>query len=99
MERQKKSEIDLARQTAEQKRGKRSLAFVTSPYQDKDICTIRFRFNLDTKTYISRLRIRHSEGKTLCDIEKAGMELELSLIEIIADILGQNKQIFPLRKL
>jgi hypothetical protein len=63
----------------------------TKEVNSRDICTIRFRFNLNTKTYISRLRIQHSEGKTLCDIEKAGMELELSLIEIIVIYIGTEQ--------
>jgi hypothetical protein len=63
----------------------------TKEVNSKDICTIRFRFNLNTKTYISRLRIRRSEGKMLCDIEKVGMELELSLIEITVIYVGTEQ--------
>jgi hypothetical protein len=71
---------------------------ITKEVNHRDICTIRFRFNLDTKTYISRLRIRHSEGKTLCDIEKAGMELELSLIEIIVIYIGAEQTNISFKK-
>jgi hypothetical protein len=70
----------------------------TKEVNNRDICTIRFRFKLDTKTHISRLRIRHSEGKTLCDIEKAGMELELSLIEIIVIYIGTEQTNISFKK-
>src|SRR5215211_1369280 len=63
------------------------------PYYEQ--CLIE---KIEIKTYISRLRIRHSEGKTFYDIEKAGMELDLSLIEIIVIYIGTEQTNISFKK-
>lgn len=70
----------------------------TKEVNEKDICTIRFRFKLSAKNYISSLNIQYNEGEMLCHIEKAGIELELYLTEIIVTYIGADQISVPYKK-
>lgn len=63
-----------------------------------EVCKVTFRFQLDTTTYASNLRISHKEGKKVCNIARLGIEFKLALVQVSVSYVSTSELTIPLKK-